>query len=291
MYINAAYLNNSKIDFMDHSRPLIVGSCGIYRLNPTEEMTTYRSHGRVDYQILYVASGKTHFFFNGQEQIVSAGHIILYRPGEIQKYTYYGTELPEVYWVHFTGSEIESILKKYDMADSSHVFYAGISLDYPSLFRHMIRELQMCKENYQEYLTALLEQLFILIHRQLAINTSRKTELSFQNEEADLAITYFHEHYNKEINIGEYAASRHMSTCWFIRCFKQYTGITPMQYILSIRISNAQSLLEATEYNITEISHIVGYDNPLYFSRIFKKQRGLSPYEYRKWVRSKQRQN
>ena len=57
--------------------------------------------------------------------------------------------------------------------------------------------------------------------------------------------------------------------------------MTPLQYILSLRISNAQSLLETTKYNVTEIASIVGYENPLYFSRIFKKQVGLSPSEYR----------
>lgn len=51
-----------------------------------------------------------------------------------------------------------------------------------------------------------------------------------------------------------------------------------MQYLLSIPISNAVDLLETTDYNITEIPPIVGYDNPLYFSRMFKMQKGLSPY-------------
>ena len=55
-----------------------------------------------------------------------------------------------------------------------------------------------------------------------------------------------------------------------------------MQYILANRISNAETLLQDPSYNITEISQIVGYDNPLYFSRIFKKVKGLSPSEYRK---------
>ena len=45
---------------------------------------------------------------------------------------------------------------------------------------------------------------------------------------------------------------------------------------------NAQSLLENTEYNIGEIAEIVGYDNPLYFSRVFKKEYGVSPAQYRK---------
>ena len=73
-----------------------------------------------------------------------------------------------------------------------------------------------------------------------------------------------------------------MSISWFLRNFKQTTMKSPMQYILSIRINNAISLLETTDYNITEIATIIGYDNPLYFSRIFKKQTGLSPSDFRK---------
>ena len=64
--------------------------------------------------------------------------------------------------------------------------------------------------------------------------------------------------------------------------FKLYMKISPAQYILSLRMVNAQSLLENTEYNIGEIAEIVGYDNPLYFSRVFKKEYGVSPAQYRK---------
>ena len=93
---------------------------------------------------------------------------------------------------------------------------------------------------------------------------------------------YFNEHYNEDINIEEYTQKNYVSISWFIRAFKQCTGSTPMQYILSKRISNAETLLLDHSYNITEIAQIVGYDNPLYFSRIFKKIKGLSPSEYRK---------
>ena len=55
-----------------------------------------------------------------------------------------------------------------------------------------------------------------------------------------------------------------------------------MQYVVSVRINNAVSLLGCTSYNINEISNIIGYDNPLYFSRIFKKVKGVSPSDYRK---------
>ena len=77
-----------------------------------------------------------------------------------------------------------------------------------------------------------------------------------------------------------------MSVSWFIRNFKEYTGSTPTQYILSLRISNAQTLLDSTNYNITEIAEIVGYDNLLYFSRLFRKQSGMSPSEFRNRLRA-----
>ena len=73
-----------------------------------------------------------------------------------------------------------------------------------------------------------------------------------------------------------------MSVSWFLRNFKQITTMSPMQYILSIRMNNAVTLLETTDYNVTEISAIIGYDNPLYFSRIFRKQVGMAPSDFRK---------
>ena len=284
MYTNSAYLHHSRVDFKDKSRPLIVGSCGTYRLYSRPELSTYRPRGRIDYQLIYVASGKAHFYFEDREELVNAGHMVLYRPKEVQKYVYYGTDQTEVYWVHFTGSDVKNILRQYGISDNMHIFYCGALLEYQSLFRLMIQELQMCREDYQELLAMMLRHILILIHRQM--NNVKKADSGFMTEEIDLAVSYFNEYYNTDICIEEYAASRHMSTSWFIRNFRKYTGFTPMQYILEIRISNAESLLEATEYNITEISRIVGYENPLYFSRLFKKSKGLSPSEYRKRIKT-----
>ena len=285
MYINCAYWNNTRQDFKNKKKPLFVGSCGTYRLLTRPLLPTHRPRGRLDFQLLYIAAGKAHFFFQGVEQIVPAGNMVIYRPKEEQKYRYYGSDQTEVFWVHFTGNNVKNIMRQYGIADSAHVIYTGTSLEYKRIFTRMIEELQMCKENYEELLVLLLRQLFILIQRRIL--SPPKTTNNFWESEIELATTYFHEHYRTAISIESYASSRGMSTSWFIRGFKEYTGATPMQYILSIRITSAQSLLETTEYSVAEISQIVGYENPLYFSRIFKKQSGLSPSEYRKQVWSK----
>ncbi len=132
--------------------------------------------------------------------------------------------------------------------------------------------------------TLLFRHLLITFERELKHEHVPKNE--YLDREMDQAVTYFNENYNQDINIDAYAGSRGMSVSWFIRSFRKYTGQTPMQFILSIRINNAQILLETTQYSINEIASIVGYDNQLYFSRLFRKQKGCSPSEYRKKIYS-----
>lgn len=280
MYTNNAYLNNTMVDIKDKSKPLIVTSCGTYRLYTKPILPTWRPRGRLDYQLLYIAAGKAHFHLDGKEQVVTAGHMVLYRPKEPQKYEYYGEDQTEVYWVHFTGGNVKNILRSYGLTDDKRVFYCGSGLDYQNLFRTMINELQMCKENYEEVLETYLRLIFIMLKRYFANAT--KSDNAHVVEEIDKATLYFNEHYSEDISIDEYAQNNHVSVSWFIRTFKQCTGSTPMQYILSKRIYNAEILLHDSTYNVTEIAEIVGYDNPLYFSRIFKKVKGISPSEYRK---------
>ncbi len=117
------------------------------------------------------------------------------------------------------------------------------------------------------------------------INVKPKSKTYALMEKMNVAVRFFHENHNKPICIEEYAAEHHMSVSWFIRNFKKYTEMTPTQYILSLRISNAQTLLESTNYNVTEITDIIGYNNPLYFSRIFKNESGMSPSEFCKQLR------
>ena len=286
MYLNSGYLNNSRLPFKDKSKPLIVGSCGTYRLRTKEKLPTWRPRGRLDYQLLYVAAGKTVFYFDGEATEVTAGHMVLFQPRQEQHYEYFGKDKPEVYWVHFTGGEVKNILRHYGIPLDKNVLYSGTSATYAYLFKEMIHELQTCRTGFEELLEMYLRQVFLLVQR--SWQERKPTVNSYLAEEMEYARRYFNEHYNEPINIEEYAQSRGMSVSWFLRNFKQVTMKSPMQYILSIRISNAVSLLETTDYNVAEIAAIIGYDNPLYFSRIFRKQKGLSPSDFRKLRRTEE---
>ena len=144
----------------------------------------------------------------------------------------------------------------------------------------MIQELQLKQEDYEELLVNYLRQLFILIHRQFLTKPRKKNPMIM--DDMAQAVEYFRTHYDKPVSIEDYAASHNISVSWFIQNFKQYTNTTPAQYVQLLRTTNAKSLLETTNYNISEISNLVGYENPLYFSRFFKKQFGVSPSQFRK---------
>lgn len=285
MYVNSGYLNNSRLPVVDKTKPLVVTSAGTYHVKNKKRIPTLRPKGRIDYQLLYIASGKAHFYFDGKDTVVSAGHMVLYLPREEQKYEYRCEDRTEAYWVHFTGSQVKGILRHFDIPLKENVFYSGSSEEYKTIFNNLIHEFRTCPCSYTEMVEMYLRQLFVIIQRtrqerKPAVNTFVQAEISYAKK-------YFFEHYNEEINIGEFAGSRHMSTSWFLRNFKQATGVSPMQYILALRIENAQILLETTDYPVNEISQIVGYENQLYFSRIFKKQKGMAPTEYRKMLNNK----
>lgn len=270
---------------MNKNTLLEINSCGTYRLYSQTELPTFRSHGRIDYQLIYLASGKGYFYFDhNSPTILEAGNMVLFHPQEPQKYIYYGKDHPEIYWIHFTGSDIDGQLNEYDIDSTNHIIFSGTNPDYAHLFKSIIWELQLQKDFYKELTALYFKQILIMLGR-----FQHKNTLSIENavsEEIEQATAYFYEHYRENINIEEYVKSLCLSNSVFFRKFKLYTGMTPLQYLLDIRLSNAKKLLETTDYSINEIALIVGYENALYFSRLFHKHIGMSPKDYRKVVRS-----
>ena len=280
MYINVAYVDDENPNIEDLSIPLKINNCGYYRVHTTPVIETPHPEGRNDYQLLYIASGKGYFYFKGSENatVVTKGNMVLFRPKEPQVYYYYAVDKTEVYWVHFTGWKVEEYLERYELPKEENVFFTGVSPDYPWIYNQIIRELQLQRENYEDMIRLFLRHIFLTINRY--IKEGKQTKNDTIND-IERAVHYFNENYSKPISIEQYASEHLMSVNWFIHNFKNVMKMTPMQYIVSLRIAAAKGYLENSNKNITEIANTVGYDNALYFSRLFKKYTGMTPSEYR----------
>lgn len=281
MYINVAYVDDENPNIEDLSIPLKINNCGYYRVHTTPVIETPHPEGRNDYQLLYIASGKGYFYFKGSENatVVTKGNMVLFRPKEPQVYYYYAVDKTEVYWVHFTGWKVEEYLDRYELPKEENVFFTGVSPDYPWIYNQIIRELQLQRENYEDMIRLFLRHIFLTINRY--IKEGKQTKNDTIND-IERAVHYFNENYSKPISIEQYASEHLMSVNWFIHNFKNVMKIPPMQYIVSLRIAAAKGYLENSNKNITEIANTVGYDNALYFSRLFRKYTGVTPTEYKK---------
>lgn len=92
---------------------------------------------------------------------------------------------------------------------------------------------------------------------------------------------YMDKHYKEPIQISDLAQLSGMSISVFYRQFKNYFGVTPLQYITNKKVDEAKKLLLSTPLKIYDISYTVGYTDSYYFSRIFKRTVGISPQQFK----------
>jgi transcriptional regulator GlxA family with amidase domain len=107
------------------------------------------------------------------------------------------------------------------------------------------------------------------------------------DEEIIQAQQWILRNYSSNFMITDVAAQFDMSLRTFNRRFKLATDLTPLEYLQSIRIGTAKDLLKESNLSVSDISYKVGFLDPNYFSKQFKKRVSLSPKSYRQLVRSK----
>ena len=244
---------------------LSVNACGI---STRKESRTIRTKGRVDHLLLYVESGSLTAILFDQKQNLIAGDILYYPPGIPQDYTLHSGAY---YWVHFSGTGVDLILS--ELSDKKGRIFRN--LECATITRRYERLLyDWSPENRH---TLFLASDLLRLIGSLENNAPHIMDKRIQNIVVDM-----HKNYTKPFDLDLYAKKAYLSKGRFIKMFKHEVGISPYAYFLSLRLSNAAELLSTSTLSISEIAKEVGFEDPLYFSRVFKKAYHDSPSVYRK---------
>jgi signal transduction histidine kinase/DNA-binding LacI/PurR family transcriptional regulator/AraC-like DNA-binding protein len=99
------------------------------------------------------------------------------------------------------------------------------------------------------------------------------------------AMAYIHEHYAEPISRADLAGHLAVNERYLTRCFRQETGVTPIDYLLRYRVRKARALLEQGHLNVTEVAMTTGFSDSSYFGRVFQREVGVAPSAYKRGQR------
>lgn len=258
----------------------------MYRLKPGERLRTYRPEARDDWQLIYVAAGVLEATAADGLELVRAGELISYAPGEPQAYVYYGDTRPEVWWVHFSGTEAEALVRRMGMRGSRDRGHGQVSrTDAASAegmrerFLDMICELQLRRPGFREACAIRLADLALAVSR--ARLEQRSGGAGGTEGAVREAALHMNARYAEPFDVADWARSHGVSTSWFIRRFRELMGETPKRYLTMCRLRRAQVLLASGDKNVSEAARDVGYRDPLYFGRLYREYMGETPSHVR----------
>ena len=148
---------------------------------------------------------------------------------------------------------------------------------------------ELCRSFYRDYRIAgrfearCYEGRLITLFGTLA-KRARSNREDVGSERILRVLDYIEEIFPQKASNEELAALCYMSKYHFIKVFKATMGVPPQSYIHLLLIDKARLLLQSTALPVGEIARVLGIEDPLYFSRLFKKLCGVSPVAYRKAV-------
>lgn len=256
---------------------LSLNICGVQYLSGLNYVQK-RPNGRIDYHILYIYEGKCTVHEKNKETVAHAGDMILYKPGEIQHYSFDGADKTVSCYIHFSGTECEHYLKKFDLFEK-RITHIGISQKIRNVFTKLEYENLVKRSFSDEYCSALILELLLLLGRKSKNLTSPNIDIEPRiNSVRNEMIKTSHEW----LDIKHYADMCNLSISRFQHVFKEQAGLSPREYLMYIRITRASSLLVETNLSVSQIADVLGFSSSTYFIRCFKKQTGKTPFEYQK---------
>lgn len=228
------------------------------------------------YLLHHVVRGRGSFVYQGRRYPLRAGDTFAAFPGVPLTLESAPGDAPwEYLWVGFMGGESALLLGNLGLTDKTPVCFTGqdetLAVIHGEIYR--ARGPRLCDS------TAMTGKLYLLFSHLLAQQPERADA---DGDHLQHALTYISDHASENIAIEDVCRAVGVSRSWLYRIFMRDIGLSPVRYLTSQKITRACGMLSATRMRVSEIAWALGYDDPLYFSRVFHTVMGVSPAAYRK---------
>lgn len=225
--------------------------------------------------IHFILRGKGKLFINGKEHAVSAHQAFIIPENARARYIADEDDPWEYIWLHVGGPKFPQLLKEAGLSDENPVFIPTACADeIESIARDI---LQHCDREY--YCIGSIYKLcdyFMKYSSSKPATETNNSTLYIRN-----TIKYIQLKYNEPIKIEHIAFACGLNRSYLTRLFKEATGYSLQEYLLSYRMKKASKFLTETDLNIQDIAFSVGYSDSFTFSKAFKRHTGKAPTEYR----------
>ena len=254
------------------------------RTEPQQLMHHHRS-----YEIYYLVSGQREYFIGDRIFTVSAGDLVLIPPQVMHRTEGEGGLR---FLVHFT----DTFLQRFFTASVLTPLLSSL----PSVFRADTKE----QERIQSILNTMLAEYNRSVQEQTPANdllisgyiyhilfamahaTNNYTFQSKSDDRTSQIIQYINENYNHITDIEQIAEHFFISKYHLCRYFRKNLGISLVTYLNTIKIREACSMISNGCTNMTEVAILCGFNSSSYFCKVFKKEKGISPTEFRKSIKA-----
>jgi AraC-like DNA-binding protein len=239
-----------------------------------------RIRGSSEYILIYVTNGNGEVNIGKESFSLTKNDFIVIPKNTPHHYHTYDKDAWTIYWVHFNGSKADCLADHFGKKETLLAHHTTQEDFRISLFKDLIHTLAM------GYVKSHLEYANMVFHQLLASFLYPDQFMHYQQaQDTDViskSISYMRSHVGEALSLQELARQSGLSVAHYSKLFTQKTGFSPIDHFIQLKIQYACQLLDISQLYIKEIAHQVGYHDPYYFSRIFKKVMRMSPLEYRR---------
>lgn len=284
--------DHSKFTVMNNSQP----AQGELSVMFSGEGKTVSGHGigpavHNYYLVHTVISGRGTFEIDGHRYRCSRGDTFIIFPDELFSYVADEDDPWHYVWVAFKGHAAGHLLLSLGFSAANPIVHGRELRPLTSLYRKIRGTLEqtpfpeLADLEAGGHLRVLLKELGLLNEGKLAFNSL--AILPDIERQIKRAVRWLSFQYAQPISIEELSRSLGYHRTHLSKMFKQITGVSPMQFLLKVRMDRAKELLnEQNHLSIDQVASSVGYPDALYFSKQFRKTFGCSPSEYRSQARN-----